>query len=151
MHTHETGEKKEPCIQPAIKVVLGGHTVKAYVTAPKKFEIIGIVRIGLEFGLLGLDPAGDYVRVNGSQLQALDQEEVEHAIAVAHALGKQPCRLAARDIPAHGSRRKGRPTVVVRKHRKVDASLIGSFVPARAPGSAVTPCPAPVCKRDLFR
>lgn len=124
MHTQASGGENKACNQAALRVILGAHTVRAFVTAPKKFEIIGIVAKGLEFGLLGLDPAGEYVRVNGSQLQQLDQQEVEVAIAVAHASKRLAWCALTPEQPVYAGRCKGKPSVVVRKHRRPDPVLM---------------------------
>lgn len=95
-----------------LKVVLGSQTIKAFVVAPKRFNILGIVRMGMEYGLLALTENGTYLRVNGSVELALATDEVEHAIrlAIAGGAGKQ-----------HASSRLCRepqaPSVVIRKRR----------------------------------
>jgi hypothetical protein len=63
-----------------MRVILGGHTVKAFVSYPKHFHVIGIVQFGMEFGLLALSHGGDYCRINGSELTWLDNRDVEDAI-----------------------------------------------------------------------
>ena len=60
----------------SMQVVLGSQTIKAFVAAPKEFKVIGIVRMGLEFGLLAVTATGRYVRVNGSAIEALDHDAV---------------------------------------------------------------------------
>ena len=124
MQTQASDGENKACKQAALRVILGAHTVKAFVTAPRKFEIIGIVVRGLEFGLLGLDCAGAYVRVNGSQVQQLDALEVEIAIAVAHASKRQACCTVTPERPVYAGRCKGQPSVVVRKHRRPDPVLM---------------------------
>ena len=63
-----------------LQVVLGSQTIKAFVAAPKEFKVLGIVRMGMEFGLLATTASGTYVRVNGSTVKALSTEAVEDAV-----------------------------------------------------------------------
>ena len=70
-----------------MQVILGSFTIKAYVTAPKSMTVIGIVRIGMEYGLLALNSLGQYLRVNGSQWSYLDQQGVLFAIQTARENG----------------------------------------------------------------
>ena len=97
-----------------LKVVLGSQTIKAFVAAPRAFKVLGIVRMGLEFGLLATDARGVYVRVNGSTVASLDQAEVDTAIALACSTGRGESYAASRQQHAIA-----RPTVVVRKRRSV--------------------------------
>lgn len=66
--------------RPPLNVILGANAVRAFVTAPKEFKVIGIVRMSYEFGLLAIAPSGNYVRVNGSQIEALNNGDVRQAI-----------------------------------------------------------------------
>ena len=103
--------------QESMRVILGRTHLSAFVTAPKAVQVLGIVRMGMEFGLLARDQAGSYVRVNGSQFVALDLELVERAISIAAA--------NAADVPPTVPVLKHSrpvPTVVVRKHRRVSCS-----------------------------
>lgn len=70
-----------------MQVILGSFTIKAYVTAPKSMAVIGIVRMGMEYGLLVLNGVGQYLRVNGSQWSYLNQQEVCLAIQTARENG----------------------------------------------------------------
>ena len=103
-----------------MQVVLGSQTIKAFVAAPKEFKVIGIVRLGLEFGLLATTTAGHYVSVNGSTVAPLDRQEVEAAIELVCATGRGESYAATR------SQKNGiapPPTVVVRKRRRPLASV----------------------------
>jgi len=102
-----------PFLEQSLKVVLGSQTIKAFVAAPRAFKVLGIVRIGLEFGLLATDPRGIYVRVNGSTVAALDQAAVDAAIALACATGRGESYAASR------LQQLAQPTVVVRKRRSI--------------------------------
>jgi hypothetical protein len=100
--------------QEPMRVILGRSHLSAFVTAPKAMQVLGIVRVGMEFGLLALDRAGSYVRVNGSQFVTLDLDKVERAIrqAEVNAINESTALTAiATPRPA--------PTVVVRKTRRV--------------------------------
>jgi len=70
-----------------MKVFLGSYSLRAFVTAPKYFNVVGAVYMGQEYGLLATNKEGVYLRVNGSQNMALDQQQVQKAICVAHASG----------------------------------------------------------------
>ncbi len=97
-----------------MQVLLGHQTLMAYVAAPKKFNIIGVVRMDMEFGLLARTESGTYVRVNGSQEQNLCQAQVEAAIRFAIAIGYVKPHEAPQFCKASVT-----PSVVVRKRRHV--------------------------------
>lgn len=97
-------------------VILGAASVKAYVASPKAFQVIGIVRFGLEYGLLATHMAGGYFRVNGSQVIALHTDTVLRAMDVARVLGAHRFhhyKVEQRD--------RAPVTVTVRKHRHYTA------------------------------
>lgn len=112
-----------------LHVILGGHTVKAFVAAPKDVRVIGIVRFGLEFGLLALTQAGNYLRINGSESQRLNNREVDAAIRRIQQHGRgesfassRSAELSAdpdRDEPAS---RPG-PAIIQKKHHRIDPEL----------------------------
>lgn len=93
-----------------MQVVLGVSSLKAYVTAPKAFHVLGIVRFGQEYGLLATDTHGLYFRVNGSQVAGLDADRVERAIALAQDRGRSRFHAPA-------ALRAAPPQILVRKHR----------------------------------
>ena len=95
-----------------MQVILGVASLKAYVTAPKAFHVLGIVRFGQEYGLLATNTNGLYFRVNGSQIAALDACTVERAID--YAQGRSRSHFHAPEAPA---RVTATPQIVVRKHR----------------------------------
>lgn len=97
-----------------LQVVLGSQTIKAFVAAPKEFKVIGIVRMGMEFGLLATTATGNYVRVNGSLIEALNNEVVEAAIAVARTSGRGESYAMSRS-----NSKVVAPTVIVRKRRRL--------------------------------
>lgn len=101
--------------QQALQVVLGSQTIKAFVAAPKEFKVLGIVRMGMEFGLLATTAAGAYVRVNGSTVKPLNMEAVEEAIRVARATGRGESYAASR---AHSTTPASSAAVIVRKRRR---------------------------------
>ena len=105
MHAHLT-----PVSDP-LRVVLGSQTIKAFVAAPRHFKVLGIVRMGIEFGLLATDADGVYVRVNGSTVSALDQDAVFAAIALASSTGRGESYATTRRL------RPVVPTIVVRRRR----------------------------------
>lgn len=108
--------------QQTLEVVLGGHTIKAFVTAPRDVYVVGIVRWGMEYGLLAKTHAGHYVRINGSQAQSLNHEDVETAIAKAGTSGRGASYAMSRASEGLPS---PRPAVAVskRKHRTIDPLL----------------------------
>lgn len=97
----------------ALQVVLGSQTIKAFVAAPKEFKVMGIVRMGMEFGLLATTASGGYVRVNGSTVKALSTDAVEEAIRVARATGRGESYAASRSHAVTTV-----PAVIVRKRRR---------------------------------
>jgi hypothetical protein len=97
-----------------MQVILGVASLKAYVTAPKAFHVLGIVRFGQEYGLLATNAEGLYFRVNGSQIAELDASAVERAID--YAQGRIRSQFHAQ-TPAAQPAVKAMPQVLVRKHR----------------------------------
>ena len=96
-----------------LQVILGSPTIKAYVACPKEFEVIGIVRCEMEYGLLATTAAGNYVRVNGSLVEALCNQTVEKAILAAKLRGRGCSYASQRPVEE-----KRAPTVVLRKRRQ---------------------------------
>jgi hypothetical protein len=107
-----TMNTKSKSHQP-LQVVLGSQTIKAFVAAPKEFKVLGIVRMGMEFGLLATTAAGSYVRVNGSTVKALSTDAVEEAIRIARSTGRGESYAASRSHAVVAS-----PAVIVRKRRR---------------------------------
>lgn len=103
--------------QQALQVVLGSQTIKAFVAAPKEFKVLGIVRMGMEFGLLATTASGAYVRVNGSTVKPLSTQAVEEAMRVARATGRGESYAASRAHPATPMA-PAVSAVVVRKRRR---------------------------------
>jgi hypothetical protein len=105
-----------------MKVILGGLTVKAYVAAPHEYKVIGIVRFGMEFGLLATTQHGNYVRVNGTEIQPLFKHDVQEAIRRANRYGRgetyAESRAAELTITPSSA-----PTVVLKRHRRIDPEL----------------------------
>ncbi len=102
-------------MQKEMRVILGAGSVRAYVASPKAFQVIGIVRFGLKYGLLATDAAGNYFRVNGSQVLGLHAQTVRSAISVAHAAGIHnfnKYKAAAKEPSA--------VSITIRKHRHYD-------------------------------
>ena len=110
-----TTKSKSKSHQP-LQVVLGSQTIKAFVAAPKEFKVLGIVRMGMEFGLLATTATGSYVRVNGSTVKALSTDAVEEAIRVARATGRGESYAASRSHSAATA--AAAPAVIVRKRRR---------------------------------
>lgn len=107
----------------AMKVVLGSSSIRAFVAAPKHLKVMGVVRMGQEFGLLAMNEAGTYLRVNGSQNQELDPLEVQRALHQARLSGHQGedhSLLAPTPRPPSAST----PTVAIRKRRRVAHPLL---------------------------
>ena len=101
-----------------LKVSAANPGIKAFVTAPKSLKILGIVRMGMEFGLLAIGEAGNYVRVNGSQMVTLDTRTVRDALRAAGLTDAEPL---LEEKP--GERAMTAPTVVIRKRRMVAPAL----------------------------
>lgn len=119
-----TMKTKSKTSKQPLQVVLGSQTIKAFVAAPKEFKVIGIVRMGMEFGLLATTAAGNYVRVNGSLIEALNNEAVETAIALARTSGRGESYAMTRS-----GAKVVAPTVIVRKRRR----LLGEAFQVAAP------------------
>lgn len=102
----------------AMKVVLGSSSIRAFVAAPKHLKVMGVVRIGQEFGLLAMNEEGTYLRVNGSRNEALDPQQVQRALTLARAAGH-----AGEDHSRHAPA-AAVPTVAVRKRRRVIDPLL---------------------------
>jgi hypothetical protein len=66
--------------RPLMSVVLNPFALKAFVISESSHLTIGIVRWGMEFGLLTISPNGEYVRVNGSTKERLNSDDVRAAI-----------------------------------------------------------------------
>jgi hypothetical protein len=102
-----------------MRVVMGSSAIKAFVAAPKSLKILGIVRMGLEFGLLGQDAEGRYLRVNGSQIEPLNRSEVLAAIDFALEAGRRPNH---HDMAP--SLVVNKPVVAIRKRRHILPALL---------------------------
>lgn len=107
--------------QEPMRVILGACSLKAYVTAPKTMHVLGIVRIGQEYGLLANDAAGTFFRVNGSRTDALDTFSVNCAIDVAHCNGVRAGLAPIEDYAGYAVAAPAMavPQVTIRKHRHV--------------------------------
>ena len=105
-----------------MQVILGGHTVKAFVAAPKDVRVIGIVRFGMEFGLLAQTHAGNYLRINGSEMQRLNSREVEAAIRRAQLFGRGESFASSRSAELSAAPQSA-PLVMQKKHRRIDPEL----------------------------
>ena len=101
----------------ALQVVLGSQTIKAFVAAPKEFKVLGIVRMGMEFGLLATTASGSYVRVNGSTVKPLRTEAVEEAIKIARSSGRGESYAASR-MHSGTPATPASTAVIVRKRRR---------------------------------
>ncbi len=102
-------------VQNSMCIVLGSHTIKAFVACPEQYKVLGIVRMGMEFGLLATTQWGSYVRVNGSAVSALDSAEVEKALQAACAKGRGESYATSRSHVAANA-----PHISLRKHRHVE-------------------------------
>jgi hypothetical protein len=88
--------------------------MKAYVVAPKGYVVLGIVRMGIEFGILATNETGIYVRVNGSTIQELTQQAVEGAIRAARGGEHMEPSL---DVVDKAVKPQPNPVVTIRKRR----------------------------------
>ena len=102
--------------QPPLQVVLGSQTIKAFVAAVREFKVLGIVRKGMEFGLLATTASGTYVRVNRSTVKAPGTEAVEEAIRIARSSGRGESYASSR---SHSAAAVVAPAVIVRKRRRI--------------------------------
>lgn len=112
-----------------MRVILGVSSLKAYVASPKAFHVLGIVRFGMEYGLLATDADGLYFRVNGSQIMALDTVEVRRAIEYSYGTGGRFAASAAAYAATHPNAQPlpvATPKVSIRKHRQIQNSELNS-------------------------
>jgi hypothetical protein len=112
-----------------MRVILGVSSLKAYVTAPKAFHVLGIVRFGLEYGLLATNEEGLYFRVNGSQVEALSTAAVRRAIDLSYGVGGRLSAGTERYLQTHPHAQSPltQPNVVIRKHRQVAQSAVQHY------------------------
>jgi hypothetical protein len=118
-----------------MRVILGVSSLKAYVASPKSFHVLGIVRFGMEYGLLATDADGLYFRVNGSQIIALDTVEVRRAIDYSYGTGGRFAASAAAYAATHPNAQPlpgAAPKISVRKHRQVQNCDLNSGHATRA-------------------
>lgn len=122
MSIHFTFHQAAPTSNQRMEVILGGLTAKAFVAVPHQYKAIGIVRFGIEFGMLAVTLEGHYVRVNGTQIERLSSREVEDAIYRAKHLGRgesfRTSRAAELEAPPAPA-----PAVFLKRHRRVDPEL----------------------------
>jgi hypothetical protein len=110
-----------------MRVILGVFSLKAYVTSPKAFQVMGIVRYGQEYGLLATNDEGLYFRVNGSQILALDNDEVQRAIDFSYGVGGRFAASAAHYAATHPNALPvplKAPKVSFRKHRHLEETTL---------------------------
>jgi hypothetical protein len=98
---------------------MGSSAIKAFVAAPNSLKILGIVRMGLEFGLLAQDTEGRYLRVNGSQIEELNRSEVLTAIEFAMESGRRSSHMEQPVFPVFA-----KPVVAIRKRRHIAPELL---------------------------
>jgi len=63
-----------------LEVMLMHRSQNRYLIAPEAMEVLGMVRMGMEFGLLAIDAHGAYMRVNGSNVVPLSRSRVRDAV-----------------------------------------------------------------------
>ena len=109
-----------------MRVILGASSLRLYVAAPKAFNVLGIVRFGMEYGLLAKDADGLYFCVNGSQGVVLNSRQVHSAMDRSDGLGGWFAASSAAFAATHTIRNpwvipKSNviPQVSIRKHRWV--------------------------------
>jgi hypothetical protein len=125
---------KKSKASPPLQVVLGSQTIKAFVAAPKESKVLGIVRLGMEFGLLATTASGVYVRVNGSTVKALSSEAVEEAIKIARSSGRCESYAASR---SHKASTTAAPAIIVRKRcRQIEVPEINAIPAVNSPQHA---------------
>ncbi len=109
--------------QAKMQVILGTSAIRAFVAAPIAVKTLGVVRMGLEFGLLCQDDAGHYLRFNGSVSEKLDRAEVLDALQRA----MESKHHAPQSAPLFSHTPAG-PVVTFRKHRHVPATNAADHV-----------------------
>lgn len=104
-------------------VSFGVIIAKAIVLVPKDFDIIGVIRFGMEFGLLARTDSGNYIRINGSEIQRLRKQTVEEAILVAK-LNRHNEPTFTPEFEDTTLFKPRSPIVVQKKRRRIDPHLI---------------------------
>jgi hypothetical protein len=110
-----------------MRVILGVFSLKAYVIAPKAFHVQGIVRFGQEYGLLATNDEGMFFRINGSQILAMDSNEVRRAIDFSYGVSGHLAASAAYYAATHPNDITlplTSPKVSIRKHRHMEVSVL---------------------------
>jgi hypothetical protein len=74
MYKHSKSEEKR------MKFSMMQRIQNRYLIAPKGLEVLGIVRMGMAFGILAVSEDGTYMRVNGSNIVPLDPINVRNAM-----------------------------------------------------------------------
>ena len=65
----------------ALEIVLGGKRLIGIVASRVAYTPIGVIRQGLNFGLLCIGPDGQFARVNGAYVESLDFELVKEKLS----------------------------------------------------------------------
>jgi len=65
----------------ALEIVLGGKRLIGIVASRVAYTPIGVIRQGLNFGLLCIGPDGQFARVNGACVESLDFELVKDKLS----------------------------------------------------------------------
>jgi hypothetical protein len=60
-----------------VSLLTNWHSLSKFVTAPKAYKVVGLLRQDMAFGLLAIAPNGEYVRVNGSYVEPIHPMHVE--------------------------------------------------------------------------
>jgi len=103
-----------------MRVIFGGQTIKAFVASPRHLRVLGIVRMDLEYGLLAVDADGRYLRVNGSQTEALNESAIRAAINKARTTSRTD-PFSDDELETAALISDCNPKVTVRKRRRIAA------------------------------
>ena len=71
------------------------HPVARIIRNPKDYELLGVVRQGMSFGLLGIAPDGRYVRINGHIIEPLNERKIRQLLPQFRSATKYRTRAAS--------------------------------------------------------
>lgn len=124
-----------------LEVNLYTNVLKNFLIVPKGFRVIGTIRRGMNMGLLARDPEGQFVRINGSYVEPLDESSTRTVVNYLRAgersasLARQTCASAPADFSSYVRNSATVPLpvqVTVRKRRHI--KLPGGDSPAQYEG-----------------
>ena len=115
-------DKIEPNTVSELQVSLGIHSLRAFVAAPRFFNIIGVVRLGMEYGLLAELNSGEYAKVNGSNVELLNNSMVIDAIYRYQNFSQKAASMFGPKVAAAPSASEI-PVISIKKRRQIASNF----------------------------